>query len=99
MFSSDETGVDCSTSQSDDENSFFGVAMIQTLMEALRQRDEQLNQKEDHLRDKQACIRELAEQLQRQGVLIREQEERLSALERRLGLNSSNSRKPPSNDR
>ncbi|MCY4302578.1 MAG: DUF6444 domain-containing protein [Aestuariivita sp.] len=38
-----------------------------------------------------ASIRELEEPLQRQG-------ERLSELERRLGLNSASSRKPPSSD-
>ncbi|MCY4314696.1 MAG: transposase [Roseovarius sp.] len=42
-----------------------------------------------------ALIAELEEQLRHQGLIMIKREERLSELERRLGLNSANSGKPP----
>ncbi|MCY4287776.1 MAG: hypothetical protein OXC63_04220 [Aestuariivita sp.] len=68
MFPSDGENADRSTSRCDDVDCrVVANALVWEQEEVLRQRDEQLNQKEDQLWIKNAHIGELEEQRQRQG--------------------------------
>jgi len=75
-----------------------GVECLVVAQASIRELEEALRQKDAQLRIKDARIGELEDQLHQHGLIIIKQEERLSELERRLGLTSANSRKPPSSD-
>ncbi len=89
---SDETDTDRLTSFGD------GVECLVVAQASIRELEEALRQKDAQLRIKDARIGELEHQLHQHGLIIIKQEERLSELERRLGLTSANSSKPPSSD-